>query len=199
MIPRTATDVDLLVEEARGQFEEVSEILTGASPEAARWRPDETRWSLAGHVAHLAILNRAYLDVIESRISAAEDTDAPEADGAALRTYRHPWVATRFVGMMEPPPRRRVRTFRGMVPDPQTEGGAALAEFERLQDRLAGLMDRSRSLDLGRVRFGSPFLPLLRFSLGTGFAMILAHNRRHVWLMKELMQHPDHPARLRGQ
>ena len=151
MIPRTPRDVDLLVEEARGQSAEVSEILTGASPEAARWRPDETRWSLAGHVAHLTILNRAYLDVIESRSAVAEDAGVPDADGALPLTYRHPWVATRFVGMM------------------------------------------------GRVRFGSPFLPLLRFSLGTGFALILAHNRRHLWLMNELMQHPDHPVRLQGQ
>ena len=71
---------------------------------------------------------------------------------------------------------------------------AALADFTRLQARMAETIEASRGLDLGRVRFGSPFLSLLRFSLGAGFEMLLAHNRRHIWLVHELLAHPDAPT-----
>lgn len=188
MIPRSAGDVDALAGEVRRQSAEVAGIFGELPDEVTRWRPDETRWSLAGHVAHLAIINRAYLDVMEEKILVARARD--DAGGP----FRHPRITTRFVAMMEPPPARRVKTFRSMVPDPDTEGRSAVDDFTALQARLEGLLDRSGGLDLGRVRFGSPFLPLLRFSLGTGFAMILAHNRRHLWLMRELMRHPDFPA-----
>ena len=55
-------------------------------------------------------------------------------------------------------------------------------------------MESSRGLDLGAIRFGSPFFKLLRFSLGTGFEVVLAHDRRHVWLIRELMETEGFPG-----
>lgn len=136
--------------------------------------------------------------MIEAKIHASGGGFAERGTPFSGR-YRHPWATMRFAGIMEPPPRRRVRTFRTMVPDPETKGASAREDFCALQVRLVGLLERARGLDLGRVRFGSPFFRLLRFSLGTGFATILAHNRRHLWLIRELMQHPDFPERPRSQ
>jgi hypothetical protein len=31
------------------------------------------------------------------------------------------------------------------------------------------------------VRFKNPFVPLLRFTIGTGLLVINAHDRRHLW------------------
>jgi hypothetical protein len=49
-------------------------------------------------------------------------------------------------------------------------------------------------VEAGRVRFRSPFLALLRLSLGTGFAALSAHNRRHIWLAREVMAWPGFPG-----
>ena len=190
MIPRTANDVDALLDEAARQRDELVDLF-GRLPQATlSWRPDETRWSAGGHVAHLAIINEAYLGTIADAVARARAAGGPRGDGP----YRHPRIATWFARSMEPPPKRRMKTFAGMVPDPGTTPEAALADFVRLQGRLAQLAEESRGLDLGRVRFGSPFLALLRFSLGTGFEMLLAHNRRHIWLVHELLAAPGAPA-----
>jgi hypothetical protein len=115
-------------------------------------------------------------------------TEARRRGGAAGDgPYRHPRIASWFVRSLEPPPKRRIKTFRSMVPDPVTDPHSVLPGFLALQGQLTELMEAARGVDLGRVRFGSPFLSLLRLSLGTGFELILAHNRRHLWLVRELM------------
>jgi hypothetical protein len=48
-------------------------------------------------------------------------------------------------------------------------------------------MGDARGIDLGRARFSSPFARVFRLSLGTGFSVLLAHNRRHIWLIREVM------------
>jgi len=190
MIPRTSSDLDGLLAEAKGQNVEVAEILGALSDEAALWRSDEARWSAAGHIAHLVIINTAYLGPVESAIEAAVTAGAPRSDGP----YRHPSVASWFARSMEPPPKRRMKTFRAMVPDPGASRAEASGDFDRTQGRLVAAIERARGLDLGRVRFRSPFLSLLRFSLGSGFEMLLAHNRRHIWLVRELMATADFPG-----
>jgi hypothetical protein len=190
MIPRTSAGLDDLLAEAKRQNVEVAEILGALSDEDALWRPDETHWSAAGHIAHLVIINTAYLGPVESAIEAAVTVGGPRSDGP----YRHPRMASWFAGSMEPPPKRRMKTFRAMVPDAGASRAEASADFDRIQGRLIGAIERARGLDLGRVRFRSPFLSLLRFSLGSGFEMLLAHNRRHIWLVRELLATTDFPG-----
>jgi hypothetical protein len=54
-------------------------------------------------------------------------------------------------------------------------------------------MDDAWGVDLGKARFSSPFLRVVRLSLGTGLSLLLAHNRRHVWLAREVMDWDGFP------
>ena len=87
---------------------------------------------------------------------------------------------------MEPPPRQRLRTFKVMQPQPDGDASEVLATLVDSLDRLGRQLEAARGLDLGRVRFRSPYLRLLRLSLGGGFEALLAHGRRHLWLIDEL-------------
>ncbi|NNF12425.1 MAG: DinB family protein [Gemmatimonadetes bacterium] len=192
MIPERVDDLDGLLAEIERQHHEVADMFAAVSADTARWRPDETRWSMTGHVAHLGLVNEKYLDVMGRVVSEAR------AEGATPRRsdgpYRHPWVAKWFVRTMEPPVKRRMKTFRPMVPEPDTDPAETLATFQAHQEKLGDLVEASRGLDLGKIRFSSPFLAVMRFSLGTGFDMLLAHNRRHLWLIRELRERPDFPS-----
>lgn len=195
MIPQRTEDLADLQAEIERQRYEVQDLFEEISPEAARWRPDDGKWSMAGHIAHLGLVNEPYLKLFRRSIASARAEGAPRTDGP----FRHPWIARRFVRMMEPPPRMRVKTFRGMAPAPDVEPKTALETFDRLQRALSHEIERARGLDLGRVRFASPFFGLLRLSLGTGFDVVLAHNRRHVWLIRELLQRRDFPRVAHGR
>jgi len=192
VIPQRIADLDGLMAEIERQHHEAADRFAGVSADAARWRPDETRWSMTGHMHHLGLVNEPYLERMDEIVSGAraEGAAPPLSDGP----YRHPWVAKWFVGTMEPPVKRRMKTFRSMVPEPDADPTEALATFQRHQAQLGGLMEASRGLDLGKIRFSSPFFAPLRFSLGAGFDLLLAHNRRHLWLIRELQEDPAFPS-----
>lgn len=206
MIPSTARELDDLLAEVERQHYEVADLFEDASSEAATWRPDPTRWSMTGHIAHLDIVNRAYLDALTEAIRDARDgtgggwgesTVGASENGASEEPeepFRHPWLARWFVRSLEPPPKLRMKTFRSMVPEAERDPVETVAEFQLNQKELAQLIEEARGLDLGRVRFGSPFFHLLRLSVGTGFEAVLAHNRRHLWLIRELMDHEHFPG-----
>lgn len=194
MIPTRAGDLDDLLAEVERQHHEAADLFERVSVEAALWRPDGTRWSMAGHLAHLRIVNEAYEGAIEDAIQDAIEGPPTTSSVESAGPYRHPWIARWFVRSMEPPPKRRVKTFRSMVPEPDLDPAATLRAFQDSQERLRVLVDAARGLDLGGIRFGSPFFPLLRLSLGTGLELVLAHNRRHLWLIRELMDRDDFPG-----
>lgn len=182
MFPVTSSDLDNLVAEAERQAAEAESIFSALDPEAVTWRADDTRWSVTGHVAHLCIINGDYLARMSETIHAARTGKGPLSEGP----YRHPWFGRWFAGLMEPPPARRMSTMRSMVPDPGADPSTERARFASTQSRMIELMTEARGLDLGRVRFSSPYMALFRFSLGSGFAMLLAHGRRHLWLIDEV-------------
>ncbi|MDX1492537.1 MAG: DinB family protein [Longimicrobiales bacterium] len=189
MIPKQAGDLDDLLAEIDRQHHEVEDLFAAVSRETAVWRPDPTRWSMTGHLEHLSIVNEAYVGAMEAAVERARDRGGAISEGP----YRHPWISRRFVRMMEPPPRRRVRTFRAMRPEADLDPVAAVRRFQECHRRLEGLVEAARGLDLGKVRFGSPFFGLLRLSLGAGMELVLAHNRRHLWLIRELMSGTGFP------
>jgi len=49
-------------------------------------------------------------------------------------------------------------------------------------------------LDFNRVRFRNPFVPLLRFTVGTGLMIINAHDRRHLWQAQRVKEFEGYPA-----
>jgi len=138
--------------------------------------------AVLGHVAHLCILNEPYVESIQACIAKSRELGRL-SDGP----YRHPWFARWFANTMEPPPKRRWETAKAMVPDPDLDGSEVGPDFSRIQGDLAQLMDDARGVDLGRSRFSSPFAWFVRLSLGTGLSVLLAHNRRHVWPARGVM------------
>jgi hypothetical protein len=181
-IPLVATDLDRLVSRAENQSRELSRLFRDVGEEHALRSPGEGRWSMTGHVAHLVTVNEAYLRTIDTAVERTRKTGGPMGEGP----YRHPMLAKWFVRELEPPPKRRIKTFKSMIPNPATGLAEALEGFDSYSGRLRDLLELSRGIDLGRVRFSSPFSRLMRLSLGTAFAVLLAHDARHIWLIEEV-------------
>ena len=49
------------------------------------------------------------------------------------------------------------------------------------QQQVRAFLRAGADLDLTGVRFPNPFVRGVRFSLATGFNVIVAHERRHLW------------------
>jgi len=182
VIPADLSDLDRLSSLATQQVDELSALFDSVPAADWGWRADPTRWSMTGHLAHLVIINEGYLASISEVMRRAREAHGPMSDGP----YRHPLLGKWLVTSQQPPPKKRMKTFRSMVPDPGASRDEARSNFQSLQTTLVELIEGARGFDVGRIRFGSPFLRILRLSVGTGFGLIVAHNSRHFWLMNEV-------------
>jgi hypothetical protein len=86
-----------------------------------------------------------------------------------------------FTAAMEPPARFRVATPRAFQPPVGRRRAEVMAAFRAYQVQFVDRLRQANGLDLARAKVRSPLYAWLRFSLGSGFALMLAHERRHVW------------------
>jgi hypothetical protein len=54
------------------------------------------------------------------------------------------------------------------------------------QKKISDCISRADGIDLVRAKAKSPILPLFTWSLGAMFAIMLAHERRHIWQAREV-------------
>jgi hypothetical protein len=174
------------IESARAELERQDRAvddLARAHGEHLGVRPESGRWSVAEHLLHLSLLNGPYL-----RVMKAAAREGREQGVTGRGPFRDPLVGRLFIWFMEPPPKIRVRTLRATRPDPtMVDPAEALRDFERAQAAFRVLLDEIEGLDLVRVRFESPFARLLSLTLDQGIRLLLAHNRRHLWLAREAL------------
>ncbi len=135
------------------------------------------RWSAAQCLAHLAAANQVYIGAMRAALQPALHLRNHERSGP----MRPGLLARWFLAQLEPPPGLRVRAPRGVVPPSATEAKAALRALRGTQLAVIELLQESQRLDLNRVRFACPFLRMVRLRAGSGFLIIAAHERRHLW------------------
>jgi hypothetical protein len=163
-------------------------LVAGLDTGSLNWRSDARSWSTAQCLDHLNVANRIYLEAMRPSI------DEARRRGRMRRGPIQPgWFERWFVASLEPPPKRKMPAPKKIVPAFEGEKEALLAEFRRLHGEISALLRESADLDLG-VRFPNPFLPLIRFTVWTGFQVIPTHERRHLWQAEQLRKKPGFPA-----
>lgn len=187
---------DVADAEIRGYLEQIETIRRDAralaeelSAAQFNWRPGGTRWSIGQCLEHITLTVRLYPAKIEAMLEQARQR---QAEGQ--RAFREGAISRWIVSSMEPPPRLRTRTMRRVEPASHLPCEETLAAFDREQASLAEFVRRADGLSLRHARTPSPFLPILRFTLGQVFAMTLAHTRRHLWQARQVRQDPAFPA-----
>lgn len=163
-------------------------LADGLAASRFNWRPELGRWSIAECLAHLCTANRHYLHPIDEAIEKAR------ARGwTGEGPFRYGFLSNAMVRGMEPPVTHRTRAPRAFRPPPEFAPESVLPSFLAVQDELARRIENARGLDLRRARVVSPITRLLRLNLGAAFALIAAHNRRHLWQARQVREHPNFP------
>lgn len=154
-----------------------AESLVAAHPAAElEAQPSPGAWSASECLAHLAAANYSYLNAMRSAVKPALLLGSDQ--GAVA--IRPGWATRLFLRHLEPPVRLRTPNPPAIAPK-RVPIKVALRDFLASQDAALELLKECRRLDLNRIRFANPFVPLLRFSVGGGFLILAAHDRRHLW------------------
>ena len=177
------------VEQFRQQFEQISLEADGLveplTDEQFWWQPRVEAWSVAQCIEHLNTTARLYLPQLDEAIANAIRRGTY---GEGPFSYN---VVGRFLtAAMEPPARFRVSTPKAFVPPPARARGEVMAAFRAYQVQFTDRLRQANGLDLARAKVRSPTASWLYFSLGSGFALILAHERRHLWQARNVVRNP---------
>jgi len=167
------------------QFEdtkrEAAEFAGALTEQQFNWRPAPEKWSIGQCLSHLATTDQA-LPAIDRAIANAR-THGWLASGP----FHYGWLTRWMIGSMEPPPKRRMRTFPIFTPAPGVlMRDDVLKTLAASRDRLLERIQSATGLDLKRAIVVSPASKLFRIPLGGYFAFLAAHDRRHLWQARQV-------------
>jgi hypothetical protein len=162
--------------------------MSGVSDTQFTWQPAPNRWSMSQCFDHLNFsAERLFIPGIDKAIA-----DARSRALSSGGPFVHPALQRIFLRLNEPPPKIKFKA-PGKVKQTQARPLAPVRdEFMAWQDRLGERIQQADGLDLRRARSGSP-MPGWRWTLGTFFAISLAHERRHIWQAREVRKEPAFP------
>jgi hypothetical protein len=169
-------------------------VLAGPlSDEQFNWKPAPDVWSVGECLAHLNVADAGYEPVFEE----LRRTVRPLSGGPG--PLRYGFLGRLFVRSLRPGS-RPMKSPRAMRPEPSASGARSaldrdrtLAEFERHTRTFLSVVEWARGVDAGRVRVGSPFLPVLRLPLPAVLDGLGQHALRHVGQAERVTARPGFP------
>jgi hypothetical protein len=182
--------------ELHGYCEEIERIAgdarklcEGLSDAQFNWTPGPGRWSIAQCMTHLNVVNRIDLPMIAAEIEKAKMAGKFESG-----PFRYGFLSKWFVRFMDAPAKTKTKAPKTYVPPAEAPCQQTLDEFIAHHNRLTELVKRANGVDLRRVKVPSPVGKWLKFPLGQRFALILSHDRRHLWQVNEVRKEATFPT-----
>jgi hypothetical protein len=182
------------IDDYRRQFEQLSAdgdaLVDPLNEIQFRWRPGPDAWSVADCLEHLNTTARLYLPTLDEGIA-----DAIRRGLYAEGPYRYNLVGRLIVKSTEPPARLKLKAPRSFHPEPDRARNVIMAAFRAYQVQFIDRLRQANGLDLARAHASSPVARWLRIPLGSAFALMTAHERRHLLQARRVLASPDFPRR----
>jgi hypothetical protein len=163
-----------------------NDLARGLSAAQLNWKPAEDLWSVGQCLQHLYAVNEVYLPAIAKALDDRPPASVPDITPG--------WFGRWFIRTyIESSPRgKRARAPRKVAPAQHIDP-SVLDLFLRSNQVARDLARRAGAYDVNRVRFRNPFIPLLRFTVGTGLEIVWKHQRRHLLQAERIRQASTFP------
>jgi hypothetical protein len=166
-----------------------AELVRGLTPDQLNWTPGDGRWSIGQCLDHLLVSNDVYLPPI----ARALDARTPRSPVDVLTPG---WGGRWFIrNYIEPSPASGRHRAPGKIAPARQVDASVLDRFVRSNDAARALVRRAAAYDVNRIRFVNPFVPLVRFTVGTGLEIVWRHQRRHLLQAERVRSDAAFPAR----
>lgn len=151
-------------------------LVTALSADGLMRRPAADRWSPAECLTHLTLTVHVFEPLLDQTI------DSARAHGLrGVGPYRMDLLGRLMRWLMEPPSRMRTATYVTVAPVEVGPPAGVLPSFVAAQDVMLECLRAADGVALDRATIISPFNRRLRYNLLSTFAILAAHERRHLW------------------
>ncbi|REC60838.1 DinB family protein [Chryseobacterium pennae] len=130
-------------------------------------------WSVLECLEHLNRYGNFYIPEISQRISSSKTNSKADLKPGILGDY--------FAKSMLPKEKlNKMKTFKTMNPIHHQLNTAVVNEFIKQQEQLLDLLEKARSVDLGKTKTSISISKLITLKLGDTFRFVIYHNARHI-------------------
>ena len=179
-------EIESLRTQLRDAKQRGGNMLRTAGDARLKLRPGPQKWSIGECFSHMNIANGQYIRAIEKAIHKAVDEGL-----SAQRKYRYSLLERLLLRMLEPPATWKFKAPEPFLPLNSTPREELLAVWEHTHDRLVLQLERANDLDLSTKTI-SPASALFQPGLGMAFAIVAAHDRRHLRQAEKADKLADH-------
>ena len=176
---RLAADLDANDEAAKA-------LVGGLSEEQLNWQPAAGCWSVGQCLEHLCAMNDVYLPPIAAAIQSRPNRRVEQITPGRLGR----WFLRNFV---EPSPKSMKVDAPKKIKPTQHVGLGVVERFLAGNRQCRELIVQAEDKDVNHIRYWNPFIPGLRFTVGTGLEIIAAHERRHLLQARRVRESANFP------
>ena len=164
-------------------------LASGLTVAQLNWRPRAESWSIGQCLEHLCISNEVYVAPIAASLGSSRG-DGP------VHEITPGWFARWFMRTYIDPAtqKKRARAPKRIAPVAPQIDTSILDRFIASNARIREVIARAQAHDVNRVRFVNPFVPLIRFTVGTGLQLLTLHNHRHLLQAERVKLSAGFPA-----
>lgn len=149
-------------------------------------KPSSNTWSVAECVAHLIEFGNIYFKNINRKIETAPSDKADPTQDFPPRLI---WKG--IIKLFEPPYKLKLKTIKSFKPKQASHNDASeiFDTFLELQDRFIDQLNRCRQkgIHLNNIKVSHPLLPFIKMTLSESYAVVEAHQRRHLWQAEQVL------------
>jgi hypothetical protein len=176
-----------LISELNAADQRATVLAKSLTAQQLNWKPNPDEWSIGQCLEHLCVGNEVYLPPMWRSLAGRPLAVVPEITPG--------WFGRWFIrNYIEPSSHtRRARAPKKIAPGAHVEP-SVLERFLRSNQQVRELVLRAAQHDVNRVRFKNPFIPVLRFTVGTGLEIVSAHERRHLLQAERIRERMDSRA-----
>jgi DinB superfamily len=136
-------------------------------------------WSATECLDHLARTTLSFLPAISRAVAAAPELTS----NGPLRTGT---IASLLIRNLEPPYRLRYKVIPQLAPQ-EKDFEVAWSTFENSQSQLSETVQSAAGLAIDKVNVPCPLCAHVTYNAYGAFRMLAAHQRRHLWQMKQIL------------
>ena len=137
------------------------------------WRPSAAEWSIGQCLDHLLVTNQVYLPPLKQAVQTGSRAPVEEITPGWFGA----WFLRNYIAPS--PASKKAKAPRKITPVSEVDA-TILDRFLASNEETRAVMRGACEIDVNRTRFKNPFIPLIRFTVGTGFEIIAKHQDRHL-------------------
>lgn len=137
-------------------------------------KPKEAgKWSVLECVKHLNLYAEFYIEAIRNAIDNSKFKQPAQE-------FKSGWLGNYFANSMLPGKGVKMKTFKDKDPSLTTVSSKDLDEFIRYQKELITLIDRAKSIDIGKTKTPISISTWITLKLGDTLRFYINHQKRHM-------------------